>query len=177
MSSLSNLPAGDSVMVPIARIACDEAGQTRVKVRAAVVREYAAAMKEQLEDGGLRFPPVVLFSEGGDCWVGDGFHRILAAAKAGLTEIAAHVHPGTRRDALLFAVSANGAHGLPRSNADKRKAVELLLADDEWREWSDREIARRCQVDHKVVSRLRTGLSGAQPQIDRKVERGGKSTK
>jgi hypothetical protein len=28
----------------------------------------------------LRFPPVVLFKGGEDYWVGDGFHRILAAS-------------------------------------------------------------------------------------------------
>jgi hypothetical protein len=39
MSNLSNLPAGNCVMVPLERISCDEADQTRVKVRPAVVRE------------------------------------------------------------------------------------------------------------------------------------------
>jgi hypothetical protein len=31
----------------------------------------------------------------------------------------------------------------------------LVLAHAEWSQWSDREIARRCQVGHGVVSRLR----------------------
>jgi len=69
--------------------------------------------------------------------VGDGHHRAKAALATGLTEIDAEVMPGTRRDALLYALSANRVHGLKRSNADKRHAVLLILADAEWRTWSD----------------------------------------
>jgi hypothetical protein len=122
----------------------------------------------------MALPPVILFPDGGDYYrLGDGFHRVLAARKAGLTEIAAEVRQGAQRDAVLFGICANSAHGLPRSNADKRHAVALLLADPEWRQWSDREIGRRCQVDTKVVSRMRRSACVAKPQIaDRKVRRG-----
>ena len=174
MSSATNVTAETNVMVPLARIPTDEGAQTRVQVRAGVVRDYAAAMKEQIADGGLRFPPVILFSDGTNYWLGDGFHRVLAALKAGMTEIAAEVRPGTRREALLFAISANSAHGLPRTRADVRKAIALLLADAEWSQWGDREIARRCQVDHVTVSNMRRGASGEIHQIKkRKVQRGG----
>jgi hypothetical protein len=57
-----------------------------------------------------------------------------------------------QRDALLYSISSNAEHGLPRSNADKRKAVRLLLADAEWGKWSDRESARRCQVSVNGLS-------------------------
>jgi hypothetical protein len=100
------------------------------------------------------------------------FASATATRRAGLSEIAADIRPGTLRDALLYSISANSDHGLPRSNADKRKAVAFLLADGEWSRWSDREIARHCQVDHKVVGRMRKA-SGAEPQIaERKVRRG-----
>ena len=39
-------------------------------------------------------------------------------------EIAADVRQGTRRDALLFAAGANSSHGLSRTTADKRRAIE-----------------------------------------------------
>ena len=54
--------------------------------------------------------------------------------------------------------SANVAHGLRRTNADKRHAVGMLLADDEWRGWSDREIAQRCGVSHVFVGGVRLSL-------------------
>jgi hypothetical protein len=191
MSISSSMLSADNVMVPWDRIATDEKAQTRVKVRPTVVREYAAAMAEQAAQGGLRFPAVILFTDGSDFyWLGDGFHRVFAARKAGLSEIAAEVRAGTQRDAVLFGIGANRAHGLPRSNADKRHAVALVLGDPEWSQWSDREIGRRCQVDYKVVSRMRRrasegkagqaqigecSASEAKPHIGgRKVRRGDK---
>ena len=62
----------------------------------------------------------------------DGFHRVLATCMAGLTEIAADVRVGSQRDAFLYGISANSTHGLARTNADKRKAVALLLVDAKW---------------------------------------------
>jgi hypothetical protein len=173
MSNSSNNVSAERVMVCLDQIGTGEKAQTRMKVNAAVVRDYAAAMAEQITEGGLRFPSVVLFTDGGDYWLGDGFHRVLAARKAGLTEIAAEVRAGTQRDALLFGIGAIRTHGLPRSNADKRHAVALLLADAEWSQWSDREIARRVQVGHASVSRIRRSACVSKRQMeDGKVRRG-----
>ena len=91
----------------------------------------------------------------GDYWLADGYHRWHAATIAGLQTIGADVRPGGRREAILHSVGANAEHGWRRSNEDKRKAVLTLLNDREWSGWSDREIARRCGVDNKVVARLR----------------------
>jgi ParB/Sulfiredoxin domain len=113
------------VMVNLDQIPAGTVAQARVKIRNDVVRHYAAAMVEQHKEGGVRFPPVVLFTDGQDYWLADGWHRVLAARRAGLSEIAADVRPGTERVALLCSVSANSGHGLPRTNADKRKAVAL----------------------------------------------------
>jgi ParB-like chromosome segregation protein Spo0J len=139
----------------------------------ATVHAYAQAMTEQQREGGLRFPAIVLFSDDSTYWLADGYHRVLAAREAGLEEILAEVHPGTGRDALLYAISANTDHGLPRTNADKRRAVLLLLNDPEWSQWNDREIARRCQVGNNLVSRARKSLSVLKAQMrERKVRRG-----
>jgi hypothetical protein len=40
---------------------------------------------------------------------------------------------------------------LPRTDADKRHAVSLLLKDDEWAQWSDSEIGRRCKVGVHIM--------------------------
>ena len=77
------------------------------------------------------------------------------AILAGEEEISADIRPGTQRDARLFAVGANQTHGLRRSNEDKRRAVLVLLKDEEWCTWSDREIAKRCGVTHPFVAKLR----------------------
>jgi hypothetical protein len=173
MNTPAILPAtGVAQLVLLDSIPTDDASQVRVRIRAAVVRAYAQAMTQQVSEGGLRFPPVVLFSDGQRYRLADGFHRVLAAREAGLSEFPAEVRLGNERDALLYSISANTGHGLPRSNADKRKAVSLLLADPEWSKWSAHEIARHCGVTHVFVGKLRKGLTGNGYQIgSRKVKR------
>lgn len=56
-----------------------------------------------------------------------------------------------------------GAHGLPRTNADKRRAVTMLLEDPEWTQWSDREIAKACSVSNHLVGDVRAALTGNSP--------------
>jgi hypothetical protein len=54
------------------------------------------------------------------------------------------VRAGTRRDALLYALSANAGHGHRRTNEDKRRAVDIMLADPEWSQLTDQAIADAC---------------------------------
>jgi transposase-like protein len=58
----------------------------------------------------------------------------------------------------MYAVGANAAHGLRRTNADKRRAVTMLLDDDEWGQWSDSAIARQCGVSHTFVATVRAAI-------------------
>ncbi len=154
----------------IEMIRTDGETQSRMKINRSVVKEYAGAMRE-----GVSFPPVVVFYDEEDHWLVDGFHRLEAAVLAGETEIDAEVREGSHRDAVLFSAGANSAHGLRRSNKDKRKAVMTLLYDGEWSQWSSREIATCCGVSHKLVNKLRKGLaSGDKRQLRRTVKRGGK---
>ncbi|WP_429498652.1 ParB/RepB/Spo0J family partition protein [Robbsia andropogonis] len=139
-----------SKTVQLSEITYDGSTQSRVSIDESVVAEYADAITD-----GASFPPVVVFQDGATIWLADGFHRFHAHRKIGALTIDADVRQGSRRDAILFSVGANSSHGLRRSNADKRKAVETLLADAEWAAWSDREIARCVRVDNKTVSSLR----------------------
>jgi hypothetical protein len=74
--------SGVSQLVPLSAIPIDGAAQARVQIRQAVVRAYAKAMTGQLSEGGLRFPPVVLFTDGQRYMLADGFHRVLATRDA-----------------------------------------------------------------------------------------------
>ncbi|MEX0661158.1 MAG: ParB/RepB/Spo0J family partition protein [Balneolaceae bacterium] len=135
-------------------IQIDGGTQPREDIDIDTVAEYAEAMKE-----GDQFPPVVVFNDGAKYWLADGFHRYHASNSIGYIEIEADVKSGTKRDAVLYSVSANSKHGLRRTNSDKRKAVMTLLNDDEWSGWSDREIARQCAVSHEFVRQRRSSLS------------------
>jgi hypothetical protein len=147
------------VEIPLAEVVDDTATQMRVAgVEPAMVAEYAVAMRD-----GAVFPPITLYYDGDAYHVADGFHRVAAARQVDLEVILAEVREGTARDAVLAAAGANATHGVRRTNADKRHAVERLLADPEWSRWSDREIARACNVDHKSVARVRRELTGEIP--------------
>ena len=69
--------------------------------------------------------------------------------------------------------------GLRRTNADKRQAVTKLLGDEEWRGWSDSEIARRCRVSDHLVATMREALAPVHlrevEDAPRKVSCGGKT--
>jgi glycerol-3-phosphate dehydrogenase len=77
--------------------------------------------------------------------------------------IDADVREGTRRDAMMYALSANSTNGQCRSPDDKRKAVMTVFDDLELSEKSDREIAKMCAVSHVFVSKLRKA-AGKQPE-------------
>lgn len=132
--------------------------QSRASINLETVSDYAESVKD-----GASFPPVVLFFDGSQYWLADGFHRYEAYARAKAEEIPADIRQGTQRDAILHSVGANAHHGLRRTNDDKRRAVMVLLNDPEWSKWSDRDIARQCSVDHKTVGKYRSEVTGELP--------------
>lgn len=123
--------------------------QVRVTNDEAVVTSYADAM----QDAGNKFPPIVVFDDGNGYILADGFHRVLAAVRNQFIDILADVRKGTRADALAYALGANTTHGLRRTNADKRRSVQMALK--EWPSKSDREIERICAVTDTFVAKVR----------------------
>lgn len=126
--------------------------QIRASINADAVDQYAEAML----DSANKFPPVVVFHDSKEYILADGFHRVMAASRNGFKDIEAEVRKGTKSDALKYALSANATHGIRRTNADKRRSVELALS--EWPKLSDREIARICAVGNKFVGDVRSEL-------------------
>jgi ParB-like chromosome segregation protein Spo0J len=138
------------VMIEVVRLRTDGGTQVRARIDPDVVAEY----REALEDG-TALPAVTAFDDGDNLWLADGFHRLAACRDAKIVEIPVRVVTGSRRDAQLHAAGANAKHGLRRSNEDKRRAVLMLLADQEWAGWSDRSIAETCHVGNKFVGDVR----------------------
>jgi uncharacterized ParB-like nuclease family protein len=126
----------------------------RVKLDRAAVAEY----RQEFEDGSP-FPAIAVYHElaadGHDIyWLGDGWHRITAAAELEHETIAAEVVKGSKRAALEHSLKSNWHHGVKRTVADKRRAVDLVMADDVWKAWSARQIAALCGVSHSFVAEL-----------------------
>lgn len=136
--------------VKLSKIRTDGGTQPRAKLNEGTVAEYAEAITE-----GASLPPVVVYHDGADYWLADGFHRFHAHRKIDALDINAEIRQGTKRDAILHSVGANAVHGLRRTNDDKRKAVTTLLDDAEWSKWSDREIANAVGVSAPYVGSIR----------------------
>ena len=145
------------IELELGKIRLDETTQPRVLIDYEVCEEYAAAMREG--DFNKKFPPVEVFFDGCDYWLADGYHRYHASKSNDASVIEANVRQGSKRDAILFSAGANANHGLRRTNADKRKAVSMLLRDEQWSQWSDYEVAKKCGVSHTMVQRHRTSLA------------------
>jgi hypothetical protein len=154
--------------VSLASIVIDKRFQTRAATDQDAIADYTDAIRQK---GGWPFPPIKVVSQ----FLVDGFHRVEAAKRvADDPETPAELRKSlqsvpcervavdlTRDDvpdlALQHALAANHKHGLRRSNADKRHAVELAL--NRWPDMSDREIAKITGTSHPSVGRVRGELT------------------
>ena len=135
--------------VLVKRVRLDGGTQPRVEMSESVVDEYAEILDE--------LPPVDLVFDGRHYWPWDGYHRIRAHKKKRRAEIRAFIRKGTREDAVLLSLGVNARHGLQRTNADIRRAVEVLLKNPR-PGWTDADIARCCNVNRKTVGNHRRRL-------------------
>jgi hypothetical protein len=86
-------------------------------------------------------------------------------ARTGASGIQAQVHNGTFDDALEHSVGANAKHGIPRSRADTRRAIENLLRTEKWVGRSDNWIAEVVVCRNITVKAMREELE-SNCQID-----------
>lgn len=158
--SILTVDSTSIVKIPVEQIVVDGGTQSRSRLYDDTVSEYAEDMLL-----GDVFPPVIVFFDGAQYWLADGFHRVAAAKQAQFTEILAKVNQGNQRDAILFSTGANAEHGLRRTNSDKRRAVIRLLRDPEWSKWSHEEIARQAVVSPAFIRKIINQITEL-PNID-----------
>ena len=131
----------------LSEIVLDREIQQRERLDEDRITEYAECVDE--------LPPVLVFFDGSTNWLAAGFHRFHAHRRAGIAQIEATVQTGTKRDAILFAVGDNAAHGLPRNREDKTRAVKTLLDDEEWGKKATEWIAETAKVSWSFADKLR----------------------
>jgi len=147
----------ESTIINISDIVIDPAFQMRCTLSEDAVSDYS----EVITSTNAEWPfstPCSVYRVSGQMILTDGFHRLAAMQKAGRDAIRATVTDGTRTDALIASLGANHSHGLRRSNADKRRAVQMALADDLLSSMSDRELSTLCGVSHPLVGQIRGEL-------------------
>jgi len=136
--------------INLEKIRIDGDTQSRESLREVTVQEYT----EKLLDGEA-FTAIRIVYDGKDWWLADGFHRYFAHKRAKINTIEADIINGTKRDAWLYSLKANGKHGLPRSNEDKRRSVMRALNDIELCDKSNIELAKICDVSDMTIGRIR----------------------
>jgi ParB-like chromosome segregation protein Spo0J len=102
----------------------------------------------------------------------DGMHRLRAAKCRGQTEIAVQFFDGTEQDALVLAVQANIAHGLPLSLAERKAAAARIVLSHE--QWSDRKIASVTGLAPSTVGAIRSCSTGTDRHANTRIGRDGK---
>ena len=81
-----------SSKISISEIRINGGTQSRASIDRQVVGDYADAMT-----GGASFPPVVVYFDGADYWLADGFHRYEAYARAKIDTVPADYRSGNSR--------------------------------------------------------------------------------
>ncbi len=137
------------------QIRTDGGTQPRAELREEVIADYAERM-----ESGVTFPPIIVFFDGTNYWLADGFHRLMAARRAAPDQpLPATVHTGTLQDAQWFSYSVNKSHGLRRTNEDKERAIRAALAHEKAATLSNRNIADHCGVAESSVRKYRDQLN------------------
>lgn len=137
----------------LTQIRTDGGTQARVSLNQDTVNEYA----QQMQDGDV-FPPVVIFSDGSDNWLADGFHRYFASRQIGLVDISVQIHEGTVDEATLYAFGATARRGLSFTKEDYKHIVTRIMKHPIWSTWSTRVIAELLGCSAMTISRVKSSL-------------------
>ncbi len=119
------------------------------------VEAYALEMAN-----GAEFPPIVCYRDAkGTLHLSDGAHRIEAVTHNGGTTIRAEIRQGSKKDCLTHAVGSARSFGLRFTTADKRRAIEMMLAA--FPKMSNLKLSQLIGVDDKTVAATRERLAKA----------------
>lgn len=152
------------------QIRTDGGTQPRYALDWSAIDDYTDEM-----EAGAKFPPVVVFYDGENYWLADGFHRIQAKSQTGAETIAVDLRQGTLEDAQWFSFSANKANGLRRTNDDKQRAVKAALMHPKGAGLSNRQIAAHVGVDEGTVRNWREKLTAEIPQSTKRKGHDGRT--
>lgn len=136
----------EPVSIPLSRIATREDWQVRSRLDKGAMARYDAAYRS-----GVAMAPIWLSPVGEALFVLDGWHRLTAANRAGLTHIDAIVIDTTPEGAAWKAAQANMAHGVPLKKAEYRKVFRALVQSGEYK-------SGRKNLSYRAISQKLNGM-------------------
>lgn len=149
--------------------------QIRRRTDPGTVARYAGLLR-----AGVILPPVMAGRIEGALVLIDGFHRVEAHRRAGVSAIMAEITPVSEREARWLAAEANMAHGLPLTRSERREAFRAFVQagrhlDARRRLLSLREMAKACGIgSHStVLSWLKKDFPKIARQLREELPRGG----
>ncbi|HEX4833768.1 MAG TPA: ParB N-terminal domain-containing protein, partial [Trebonia sp.] len=129
---------------------------------------HVQALIEAAESGEL--PPVLVQQDG---WrVIDGLHRLEAARTRGDRLVRARFVDCTDSEALVLAMAANSAHGLPLARPDRVAGARHVLAAHP--DWSDRAIAAISGLSAGTIAALRERPADGERDTGKRLGRDGR---
>lgn len=134
------------------RIRLDPKLHLRYELSQEYVDKYAQSMRYS-----DFFPPCVVFYDGQDFLMADGFHRYHAMKRAGIDEMTVDARKGNWDDAFAFALRANHHHAPAPTDEDVRYAVTAALKHRP--DYSNQKTARLCRVTASFVQEVRQSFS------------------
>ena len=155
------------MIIQLDSLILDESTQCRAVMHQDVIDDYADRMI-----AGDEFPPVDVFGTPEKSWIGDGWHRVLGTHQTGSDAIDATMHPGGRTEAIRYALTANAIHGLRRTPADKKRAIEVAYT--EFPGSTQQEVADLVGCTQARVSQVRPELINAYKLPERTIGKDGR---
>lgn len=159
----------DTKDIPLGKIRIDGETQARAELNPGVIDLYS----EEIE----KLPPGKAVHDGKDYWLYEGFHRFHAHEVVEAPSMALEIIKGTLDDARWLAAGSNkehGVEGLRRTQADKRRAVQMALRVKS--DLSDRAIADHVGVSHPFVGDVRGSLEMVSSQRTERTGKDGRTT-
>jgi hypothetical protein len=114
-------------------------------------------LKADISKQGI-LQPITLYDDGSGPKIIDGRNRYAAGKATGYKFTAANFREfkGTLADAEAFVISTN-VHRRHLTNAQKQDFIKTLI--EKYPDYSNRQIARICQLSHATVGQVREKLS------------------
>lgn len=141
------------VYVNVEDLLFDDRLQCRASERQEAIEEY----REVLRESKVKWPfkdAIEIVDVAGRLHVVDGRHRAKACIAEKRQEVRAIISAGSWEDAVKAAAKANSTHGMPRTPADKRFAVETVYREL-GEETPAKQVAKLCMVTERFVYKVR----------------------